>query len=126
MNTCEGIRELIPWYVEGRLNAEEDAAVALHLVECAECLHGVATTLSLRSSIREALDSELGMSEVVWERVSRRAMGRRVAQLDLGSFMVGLRLGAWLTRRGMPVRADLRVLGREVGLVNRGKRGGST
>lgn len=123
MNGCEEIRDLIPWYVEGVLSSEESATVAGHLASCSDCLRDVAVGIRLRTAVRDALSSEPRVSEAMWERVARQAMGRKLAQLDVGSFLVGFRLGAWLTRRGNPVRADLRVLGHDVHLVER-KRGG--
>jgi hypothetical protein len=124
MKGCEEVRELIPWYVEGNLALEEGADVATHIGGCADCLHDVAAALRLRAAVRDALSTLPLVSEEVWGRVSRQTLGRRLAQLDIGSFIVGFRLGAWLTRRGNPVRADLRLLGREVHLINRRKGGG--
>jgi hypothetical protein len=124
MKGCEEVRELIPWYVEGNLASEEGADVATHIGGCADCLHDVAAALRLRAAVRDALSTLPLVSEEVWGRVSRQTLGRRLAQLDIGSFIVGFRLGAWLTRRGNPVRADLRLLGREVHLINRRKGGG--
>jgi anti-sigma factor RsiW len=126
MRGCEEVRELIPWYVEGNLATEEAADVATHIGACADCLHDVAAALRVRASVRAAFSALPLVSEEMWERVSRQALGRRLAQLDIGSFIVGFRLGAWLTRRGNPVRADLRLLGREVHLINRRKGGGSS
>jgi anti-sigma factor RsiW len=126
MRRCEEVRELIPWYVEGNLATEEGADVATHIGECAACLRDVAAALRVRASVRAAFSALPLVSEELWERVSRQALGRRLAQLDVGSFIVGLRLGAWLTRRGSPVRADLRLFGREVHLINRRKGGGSS
>ena len=126
MRGCEEVRELIPWYVEGNLATEEGADVAAHIGACADCLHDVAAALRVRASVRAGFSALPLVSEEMWERVSRQALGRRLAQLDVGSFIVGFRLGAWLTRRGNPVRADLRLLGREVHLINRRKGGGSS
>ena len=123
MNGCEEIRDLIPWYLEGTLSSEESAVVAGHLASCSDCLRDVAVAIRLRTAVRDAVSSEPQVSEAIWERVARQAMGRKLAQLDVGSFLVGFRLGTWLTRRGSPVRADLRVLGHDVHLVER-KRGG--
>ncbi len=124
MRGCEELRELFPWYVEGSLGPEEGAEVAGHLGACAECLRDVAATLQLRAAVREALSTLPKSPEGMWESVSRRTLGRRLAQLDVGSFIVGLRLGAWLTRRGGPVRASLRILGRDVQLFHTRKGGG--
>ncbi len=125
MNRCDEVRELVPWFVEGSLAAEESAAVAEHVASCPACLQDVAATIRVRTAVRAAVASEPAAMEALWERVARQAIGRRVAQIDLGSFLLGFRLGAWMTRRGSPVRADLRVLGRSVHLVERGKGGRS-
>jgi len=126
MRGCEEVRELIPWYVEGSLAPEEGADVAIHIGACTDCLHDVAVALRLRAAVRDAISALPPVSEEMWGRVSRQTLGRRLVQLDVGSFIVGFRLGAWLTRRGNPVRADLRLLGREVHLINRRKGGGSS
>lgn len=125
MSRCDEIRELVPWFVEGRLEAEESAAVAEHVASCAGCLQDIAATIRVRTAVRDAVASEAAAMEAMWERVARQAIGRRVAQIDIGSFLLGFRLGAWMTRRGSPVRANLRVLGRSVHLVERGKGGRS-
>lgn len=126
MRGCEEVRELIPWYVEGNLAPEEGRDVATHIGTCTDCLHDVAAGLRLRATVRAAFSALPLVSEEMWEPVSRQALGRRLAQLDVGSFIVGFRLGAWLTRRGSPVRADLRLFGHEVHLINRRKGGGSS
>lgn len=125
MSVCEQIRELLPWFVEGSLAAEESAATAEHLASCPECLRDLAAAIRVRAAVRDAMASEPRAMEAAWERVARLAMGRRLAQVDVGSFLLGFRLGAWATRRWSPVRADLRVLGRNVHLVERGKGGRS-
>ena len=37
MNSCREIRELLPWYVNGSLDAAEHEAVESHLASCEEC-----------------------------------------------------------------------------------------
>ncbi len=123
MRGCEELRELFPWYVEGSLAPEEGAEVAAHLSVCAGCLRDVAAAMELRTAVREALSALPEVPAAMWERVSRQTSGRRLAQLDVGSFVVGLRLGAWLTRRGNSVRGNLRILGRDVELFRAGKGG---
>jgi anti-sigma factor RsiW len=121
MRRCEELRELIPWYVEGSVTPQEGAEVAAHLSTCPECLQDLADAARLRMAVRAALTTLPQMPETVWERVSRQVLGRRLGQLDVGSFIVGLRLGAWLTQRGSAVRANLRVMGRDVQLFRVGK-----
>lgn len=126
MSECRDVRELIPWFVDGGLATEESAALAQHLASCSECVRDLAEAIRIRAAVRDALAAEPPAMDAAWERVARRAVGRRLAQLDVGSFLVGLRFGAWLTRRQSPVRADLRVLGRDVSLVARKKGGRSS
>jgi len=123
---CEGVRELIPWFVDGTLTPEQSAAVAEHLTSCAACVRDLSEAIRVRAAVRDALSTEHRAMDDAWDRVAHLAVGRRLVQVDVGLFLVGFRLGAWLTRRGSPVRADLRLLGRDVPLVARGKGGRTT
>jgi hypothetical protein len=63
------------------------------------------------------------VGERVWRRVMARAGFRNTANVDVGSFLVGLRLGVNVRRPGSPVRANLRVMGRNVRIVGAQRRG---
>jgi anti-sigma factor RsiW len=126
MTGCEPTRELLAWYIEGSLAPAESVCVAEHLASCPACLRDLAEGLRVRSAVRAAVAAEPFAADAVWERVARQVVGRRVAQLDVGSFALGFRLGAWLSQRGSPVKADLRVLGRHVRLIDHKRGGGST
>ncbi|MCX6094324.1 MAG: zf-HC2 domain-containing protein [Candidatus Bipolaricaulota bacterium] len=124
MKPCDEVRELIPWYVEGTLDAEEARDVASHVAACEACVLEVAEAVRLRTEVRQALDGLPRLSEGVWNRVHERAGGRRIAQLDVGSFLLGFRLGASIVRGWIPMRGDLQVLGRNIKLFER-RKGGS-
>ncbi|MEN6368129.1 MAG: zf-HC2 domain-containing protein [Thermotogota bacterium] len=124
MKRCDEVRELIPWYVEGVLDAEEARDVVSHVTACEACVREVAEVERLRTELREALEGLPRLSERIWNRVHERAGGRRIAQLDVGSFLLGFRLGASVVRGGVPVRGDLQVLGRNIKLFER-RKGGS-
>jgi predicted anti-sigma-YlaC factor YlaD len=122
MSVCREIQELIPWYVEGVLGSEESVKVASHLAECAACREDLAVTLQLRLEVRGALESLPRVPESIRAATLRTVRGRRLAKLDVGSFLVGLSLGANLRNRSIPMRGDLRVMGRTIPLFNTGRK----
>ena len=124
MSTCRDIQELIPWYVEGVLGSEEAVAVAAHLATCATCREDLAMTLQLRLHVRGALGSLPELPESTRSDTMKEARGRPLAKLDVGSFLLGLSLGANFHKRNIPIRGDLRVMGRTIKLFNTERRGG--
>ena len=125
MNRCTEIQELIPWYIEGTLSKEEEQMVAGHLRACDRCRDDLVATMRLRLDVRAIVDAAPTGSSRLRDRVVRRAFGRRLAQLDVGSFCLGFSLGASLRRRGIPVRGDLNVMGRRIRLFNTDREGGA-
>ncbi len=125
MNRCTEIQELIPWYIEGALSGEEARAVAEHLSRCDRCRDDLAATMRLRLDVRAIVDAAPAASSRLRDRVTQQAFGRRLAQLDVGSFFLGFSLGASLRKSGLPVRADLNVMGRRIRLFNTERKGGA-
>jgi anti-sigma factor RsiW len=123
MRYCAEILELLPWYVEGSLDGEEARAVALHLTECAECLQELALTLRVRTELADGFERMPKASEGLWDRIRTTTQGRSVARLDVGSFLLGFTMGASIQRRSLPIRGDLRLLGRKIRLFDVGKGG---
>lgn len=125
MSGCRDIQELVPWYVEGMLGSEEAVRVSSHLAVCATCREDLAATMRLGLEVRGALQ---GLPELPTEartNTLREIRGRQIAKLDVGSFLVGLSLGANLRSRNIPMRGDLRVMGRTIRLFNTGRKGGT-
>jgi len=116
MMTCEQVRELIPWYVNGTLASNEAAEVATHIASCERCRAELASTLQLSMEVRTAVDEMPPLPERVWARVRTEKGGEvRLGGLDLGSLLLGLSLGLSITRRGRPhFTSNLRLLGRRV------------
>ena len=124
MSRCAEIRELIPWYLSGALTNEEEREVAAHLSQCDACRDELVSATRLRLDVHAIVDDEPGPSSQLRDEVMRRTLGRRLAQLDVGSFFLGFSLGANLRKRNVPIRGDLNVMGRKVRLFDTGKRGG--
>ena len=118
MSRCTEIQELIAWYIEGVLSREEERTVAAHLSECERCRDDLVTTMRLRSDVRAIVGEAPGLASRLRDRVTRQALGRRLARLDVGSFFLGFSLGASLRKRRIPIRGDLSVMGRRIRLFN--------
>ena len=121
MIDCERARELMPWYVTGTLSAAETRELVSHLAECAACRDELVTTIRLGRTVNQAIADMPHAPDTVRSRVmpSREVP---VAQLDLGSFLVGFSLGLSVTGRTAPVNGDLRLLGRRVNLFKTRKK----
>jgi anti-sigma factor RsiW len=117
MTECERILELLPWYVTGKLGATDTAAVAAHVQSCEACRQELAEIVWIRHAVSAEKRDLPAVRERVWRRVMTRAGFRDVARVDIGSFLVGFRVGVNARRPGSPVRASLRVMGRNVRIV---------
>jgi anti-sigma factor RsiW len=74
------LRDLLPWYVTGQLDAAEAARVEAHLDECAECEAEIRFEERLEAEVaRLPLDVEQGWARMR-QRLANDRPGRRVAQ----------------------------------------------
>lgn len=118
MSGCDRVRELMPWYANGTLSSAESGEVSAHLATCRACREELAETLRLRVEVEREVRSLPRLPERAWKRVAAEAYGRPIAQLDVGSFFLGFSLGASVRRGTVPIRGDLKVLGRKIRLFN--------
>ncbi len=118
MNTCDSIRELIPWYVNGTLSAKEARQVAAHLAQCDDCRDELAELVRLNMEVRCALDGIDGMAVGSRSAVLKKTTGRTLASFDLGSFLLGVSFGASYKRGRIPIQSDLKLLGRRIRLIS--------
>jgi len=123
MNECREIRELLPWYAKESLPADEAHNVAEHLMRCAACRDELATTMLLGVELGEVFGRMPGVSEEAREAVAEETYGKNLASLDVGSFILGFSLGASVRHRSVPIRGDLRLMGRRIPLFSTGKGG---
>ena len=118
MNACNPIRELIPWYVNGSLSVEEARQVAAHLTRCESCRDELTQIMRLNVEVRRAFDELKGMRAEVKKKVLEKTAGTALASFDLGSFLLGFSFGASYQKGRIPIRGDLRLLGRRIRLIS--------
>lgn len=118
MNACTSIRELIPWYANGTLSVEESRLVAEHLSHCESCRDELIQNMQLNMEIRRAFSELDGMASEVKKDVLKRTTGKKLASLDVGSFLLGFSFGASYQKGRVPIRGDLRLLGRKIRLIS--------
>lgn len=118
MNTCTSIRELIPWYVNGSLSVNEAHRVAAHLAQCERCREELAQTMCLNVEVRRAFDELEGLRAEIKTDVVRQTSGQTLASLDVGSFLLGISFGASYQKGRVPIRGDLKLLGRRIRLIS--------
>ena len=124
MNPCDRVRELIPWYATGTLSSDETRAVTAHLASCEACGEELALTLRLKVSVDAELRDLPRLPDTIRKRVEASIQGRSLAQIDVGSFLLGFSFGARVNRNGIPVQGDLKLLGRKIKLFKVGKESG--
>ncbi len=119
--TCDPIRDLLPWYVNGTLRSNEARQVTAHLLECDSCRGELAEWMQLQLEVRHAYGSQAKARREAKDAVLHRTAGTSLARLDVGSFLLGLSLGASYQRGRLPLRGDLRLFGRKIRLISPGK-----
>lgn len=117
MIDCSETQELLPWYVTGRLGPSDADDVATHLLSCEACRLDLANVVRLRHAVAPPRAEAPAVRSRVWRAILAKIGLQRVADIDVGSLLVGLRLGLSAGRSKTPVRASLRVLGRNVRFV---------
>jgi hypothetical protein len=125
MSACTPIRELLPWYVNGTLSVDEARQVAAHLARCEVCRDELAQIMRINVEVRRSFETFEGMGADVKTEVLRKTAGRSLASFDIGSFLLGFSFGASYQKGRMPIRGDMRVLGRRIRLISPGKEGSS-
>jgi anti-sigma factor RsiW len=120
--TCERVREWLPWYLTGSIDFEIAEAIAGHLRTCDACRAEFVEIARLRCRFTAAVDAVPTARTSAWNRLSLRLGGGETVRVDLGSFLIGLRVGVAARGRRAAVRGDLRIWGRNVRIIGK-KRG---
>ena len=122
MMTCDRVREWLPWYLTGSIDFQTAEEIADHLRTCAACRAEFVEVARLRHRFAAAVDAAPTPRASVWARLSRRLGPEETLRVDLGSFLVGLRVGIAAHDRRTPVRGDLRIGKRHMRILG-GKKG---
>jgi predicted anti-sigma-YlaC factor YlaD len=118
MMSCEQIRELLPWYVNGSLPVHEARQVAGHVARCGSCRDELVQVMRLNVEIREAFGHVDGLPQEAKKAVMEKTAGRMIADFNVGSFLLGLSFGASYQRGRLPIHGDLKLLGKKIRLVS--------
>ena len=121
MRTCERLRECLPWYVTGSIDYTIAEQVAAHLRDCEACRAEFIEIAQLRHRFVAAVSEAAPPRSIAWNRLRRRLGMKETVRVDLGSFLVGLRVGIAAHDRRSPVRGDLRLCGRNLRIIGRTK-----
>ena len=122
MMTCEEVKELIPWYVTGKIEVDCAKRIADHLSGCPDCQTDFVEAAWMRRLVTNSAQAAAPRAGI-WARVERKAGIVDLARIDVGSFLIGRKLGISASSRRYPVYGSLRVLGHNVRIVGtrRGK-----
>jgi hypothetical protein len=121
MNPCDVVRELIPWYITGRIETADAAAVDEHLAACAACRDELIAAMKVRAAAR--IDGPIGDSlDRAWDEIDAQISSDSTG-IDIGSFLLGLHFGVAARRGTEAVHGSLRVLGRDVPILGRKRKG---
>lgn len=123
MNNCKTIQQWLPWYVSGQLSAFKRQRMAEHISECACCQKELAEVIQLQHRVTSDADASATPASRVWDAISMEIGEESKAQIDLGSFLVGLKVGIAAGNKKNPIQGDLRVLGRKVRIIGKQKKG---
>jgi len=123
MIRCETIERWLPWYASGQISTRKMQVMAEHIANCETCQTALAKVIQLRHRVASSLTEAPVPTTQVWESLTERLPEAASAQIDLGSFLVGLNVGVAAQRRNAPVRGDLRVLGHRVRIIGKHKKG---
>jgi hypothetical protein len=122
MMTCDEVKELVPWYVTGRIDVDCAKRMADHLSGCPDCQTDFVEAAWMRRLITNSAQAATPR-EGIRARVERKAGIVDLARIDVGSLLIGLKLGISASSRRYPVYGSLRILGHNVRIVGarRGK-----
>jgi len=120
MKTCERIREALPWYVTGSISIEEAEQIAEHLHSCPECREEFIEAALVRCRYNEWMEATRTPRVDVWSRLNEEiGDGSGDLRIDVGSLLVGVRLGIAAGRRTPPIHGELQLLGRRLPIIGR-------
>ncbi|MFC2082455.1 anti-sigma factor family protein [Candidatus Bipolaricaulota bacterium] len=123
MNDCQAVHEWLPWYVSGSLSPTKMQRMAAHISQCENCQKELARVIQLRHAVVSDIDATPTPSSRVWETIEPDLDAHSTPRIDVGSFLIGLKVGIATHGRKQSVQGDLRVLGHKVRIIGKRKKG---
>lgn len=123
MIRCETVGRWLPWYASGQISTRKMQRMADHIAGCETCQAELAHVVQLRHRYTSTVLSAPLPTNRIWEALSNNLEGVSNAQIDVGSFLIGLNVGFATKNRGSAVQGDLRVLGRKVRVIGKQRKG---
>jgi anti-sigma factor RsiW len=111
------LRELLPWYANGRLREEERAKVEVHLTHCENCQRELQELRALKEMVVAASESVPEPSEEIFARTVEQihSEGRHtIAQLSWQIFALGFSLGVLYEHGRVKIEPEIEALGWEL------------
>jgi len=111
------IAELLPWYLNGRLSADDRAKVTHHLQHCAQCTAELNLHKHLQAAITSPAKVEIAPQpsfNKLWERITAAENAEEALLINKGpvktmnvSFQ---RIGEWLRLQWMPIALSIQAV----------------
>jgi hypothetical protein len=112
------IRDLLPWYITGSIEMEDAERVAAHLRECPDCRDEFVEAALARRRFEQEVRQSNGPARSVWDRLAHEiGASPEEFRVDVGSLLLGFRLGIVSANRQHPVRGELRLLGNRYSVI---------
>ncbi|MCS6903347.1 MAG: zf-HC2 domain-containing protein [Candidatus Bipolaricaulota bacterium] len=111
------LRELLPWYANGTLSAEERMKVEAHLAHCKRCQREFQEIRQIKELVALSVGSAPEPSEELLARTVERirSEGRHtIAQLSWQIFALGFSLGVLYERGRVKLEPEIEALGWEL------------
>lgn len=117
LRCSQELRELLPWYANGTLTAEERTRVEAHLARCARCQRELRELQHIKELVALSIERVPEPSEDLFARTIERirAKGRHtIAQLSWQIFALGFSLGVLYERGRVKLEPQIEAFGWEL------------
>ena len=109
---CLEAKELMPWFVTGRLTPEQEDRFAAHLSECSHCQRELVEVLRLQNAVSSHIEKRPAATDEIWKKLRSRAFAADVTKIDVGTLLLGFQLGIRASNKHSSLNGSLRVLGK--------------
>ncbi|MBN1858654.1 zf-HC2 domain-containing protein [Candidatus Bipolaricaulota bacterium] len=111
---CLEAKELMPWFVTGALTPEQDDSLAAHLSHCPRCQRELIEVVQLQNVVSSQVARRPSVRDESWKRIRSEALASDITEINVGTLLLGFRLGIRSAHGRSSVDGSVRVLGRGV------------